>query len=45
MGGVAGVSITTNLGRSGDVTVSSRGLLRSTPVVGLSILYLMVSLY
>ena len=43
MGGVVGVSITTNLGRSGDATVSSRDLSRPTPVVGLGILYLIVN--
>ena len=42
MGGVAGVSTTTDLGRSGDATISSHGLLMPTPVVGLDILYLMV---
>ena len=33
------------LGRSGDATVSSRGLPRPTPVTGLSMIYLMISLY
>ena len=45
MGGVADILTTMDLGRSGDATVSSRGLPRSTPVVGLNMLYLMVSLY
>ena len=44
MGGVAGVLTTTNLGRSGDATMSPRGLPRPTPVVGLGILYLIVLL-
>ena len=45
MSGVAGVSIMTDLGRSRDATVSLRGLPRSTAMVGLGILYLMVLLY
>ena len=44
VGGVAGFSTMTNLGRSKDATMSSRGLPRPTPVVGLGILYLMVLL-
>ena len=45
MGGVAGISTMTDLGRSGDATVSPRGLPRATPVVGHGLLYLMVLLY
>ena len=35
VGGVAGVLVTTDLGRNGDATVSPRGLPRPTPVSGL----------
>ena len=45
VGGVAGVSIKTDLGRSEDATVSSRGLPRPIAVIGLGILYLIVLLY
>ena len=45
VGSVASISTTTNLGHSGDATMSLRGLPRPTPVVGLSMLYSMASLY
>ena len=45
VGGVAGVSTTTDLGCSGDATMSPRGLPRPTPVVGLGMLYLIILLY
>ena len=44
MGGVVGISTTTDLGCSRDATVSPRGLPKPTLVVGFGILYLMVLL-
>ena len=44
MGGVVGISTTTDLGCSRDAKVSPRGLPKPTLVVGFGILYLMVLL-